>query len=131
MEVFDFGLKSNWKAFKEFVQSQKEHTFRNYYFVYEEDDCGDEAVAFTSHSDLDAWLEKTFWNRERYDTNDLESSMNDFFVWKLFSESDVKRLSSLCKGAKKTSISINGQAYYRKLIPISVQPTVNVSTNIY
>lgn len=131
MKTFDFGLKSNWKAFKEFVQTQKEHRFRTYYFVYEEDDCGDEVKVFESHSELDEWLEETFWRRDRYDTNDLESSMEDFNVWKLIPESDVRRLESLCKGAKKTSIVINGETYFRKLIPVSVEPTVNVSTNMY
>lgn len=131
MKVLDLGLKSNWIAFKDFVKTQKQHTFSTFYFVYEEDDCGDEVVIFTSHSDLDEWLEKTFWNRERYDTNDLESSMDDFNVWKLIPESEFKRLPTLYKGAKETSIEVDGEKYYRKLISISVEPTVNVSTNFY
>ncbi|WP_235872276.1 hypothetical protein [Siminovitchia acidinfaciens] len=51
-----------------FVESHKKDLSTTYYFVIEEDDCGDEAVVFTSHSNLDEWLGKTFWDRERYDT---------------------------------------------------------------
>lgn len=61
MKVFDFCLKDNWRAFKEFVESRKKDFSTTYYFVIEQD-CGDAAVVFTSHSDLDDWLSKTFWN---------------------------------------------------------------------
>lgn len=39
------GLKSNWEAFKEFVQREGKGTsiLTEYYFVFREDDCGDEA----------------------------------------------------------------------------------------
>ncbi|UAT31946.1 hypothetical protein K7T73_06925 [Bacillus badius] len=131
MEVLDFGLKSNWRAFKEFVQSRKRDFLTTYYFVIEEDDCGDEACIFTSHDELDEWLSKTFWNRERYDTNNLEDSMDDFKVWKLISETDVNRLDTLYEGSRPTSMVIDGERYFRKLIPVSVEPTVIVSTNFY
>lgn len=86
---------------------------------------------FTSHSDLDEWLSKKFWEWERYDTRNIEDSMDDIYVWKLISESDFKRLSSLHEGSIKTSIEIDGEKYYRKLIPVSVETTVIVSTSSY
>lgn len=131
MKLFDLGLKENWRAFKEYVESFDSDPLTEFYFVIEEDDCGDEACVFTSHSDLDEWLEKTFWKRERYDTRDLEDSMDDFKVWKLISESDVKRLKNLYEGAKPTSITIDGERYFRKQILVNVEQTVTVSTNFY
>lgn len=35
--------------------------------------------------------------------------MNDIFVWKLISESDFKRLSSLYKGARKRELRSMGK----------------------
>lgn len=132
MKVFDCGLKENWKAFKKFVESHESRSsLETYYFVFEEDDCGDEAVVFTTQGDLDEWLEKTFWDRERYETSNLEDSMYDFHVWKLISESDFKRLDALYKGAKLTSIVIKGEKYFRKKISVDVEQTVTVSTNFY
>lgn len=134
MRVLDCGgLKSNWESFKELVQREGKGTsiLTDYYFVFREDDCGDEVFVFTTHSDLDEWLQKMFWEWERYDTSDMEEAMDDVHVWKLISESDFKRLGSLYKGAKKSSIVIGEERYYRKLIPISVEPTVIVSTNFY
>lgn len=131
MKTFDLGLKENWRAFKEFVESRKMDSITTYYFVIEEDDCGDAACVFTDHSKLDEWLSETFWRRERYDTRNLEDSMNDFKVWKLISESDFERLNTLYKGARKTTIVIEGERYFRKLIQISVEPTVTVSTDFY
>ncbi|MDM5235488.1 hypothetical protein QUF83_04525 [Bacillus cereus] len=127
------GLKSNWEAFKEFVKREGKgiSSLIDYYFVFTEDTCGDEAYIFTTHSDLDDWLSEMFWQWERYDTRNVEDSMDDVFVWKLISESDFKRLNSLYKGARKTSIEIDGERYYRKLIKVAVEPTVIVSTNFY
>ncbi|MDA2331293.1 hypothetical protein PDN49_30440 [Bacillus cereus] len=47
------GLKSNWEAFKEFVQREGKGISKltDYYFVFREDDYGDEAYIFTTHSD--------------------------------------------------------------------------------
>ncbi|MED0973555.1 hypothetical protein [Bacillus paramycoides] len=125
------GLKSNWKSFKELVENKHKDYLTNYYFVFREDDCGDEAYVFTSHSDLDEWLQKMFWEWERYNTRNIENAMDDVLVWRLISESDFKRLKTLYKGAKKTSIVIGEERYYRKLIPVSMEPTVIVSTNFY
>ncbi|PEB54641.1 hypothetical protein COO03_04550 [Bacillus sp. AFS098217] len=132
MEILDLGgLKSNWRAFKELVESKHKDYLTTYYFVFREDDCGDEAYVFTSHSDLDEWLSKKFWEWERYDTRNIENSMDDIYVWKLISESDFKRLSSLHEGSTKTTIEIDGEKYYRKLMPVSVETTVIVSTSSY
>ncbi|PEU21324.1 hypothetical protein CN526_26955 [Bacillus wiedmannii] len=127
------GLKSNWEAFKEFVQREGKGTsiLTTYYFVFSEDTCGDEANVFTSHSDLDEWLSKMFWDEERYESRNVEDSMEDVKVWKLIAESEFKRLNTLYEGSRKTSIEIDGERYYRKLIPVSVEPTVVVSTNFY
>ncbi|EJS72919.1 hypothetical protein [Bacillus cereus] len=125
------GLKSNWRAFKEMVESKHKDFLVTYYFVFSEDDCGDEVYVFTSHSDLDEWLSKMFWDWERYESRNVEDSMEDVKVWKLIAESEFKRLNTLYKGARKTSIEIDGERYYRKLIPVSVEPTVVVSTNFY
>ncbi|MGG2091315.1 hypothetical protein AB1283_00930 [Bacillus sp. S13(2024)] len=131
MRVFDLGLKDNWRSFKEYVESRKKDSSTIYYFVYQEDNCGDEVYIFTSHSGLDEWLQQKFWDWERYDTRNLEDSMDDVKVWKLVSESDFKRLNTLYKKAKETMIVINGEKYYRTPIAISVEPTVIVSTNFY
>ena len=72
-----------------------------------------------------------FYQWERYDSRNIEDSMDDVFVWKLISESDFKRLDTLYEGARKTSIEIEGERYYRKLIKVSVEPAVVVSTNFY
>ncbi|WP_270343853.1 hypothetical protein [Bacillus mobilis] len=127
------GLKSNWEAFKEFVQREGKGISKltDYYFVFREDDCGDEAYIFTTHSDLDDWLSEMFYQWERYDSRNIEDSMDDVFVWKLISESDFKRLDTLYEGARKTSIEIEGERYYRKLIKVSVEPAVVVSTDFY
>lgn len=57
--------------------------------------------------------------------------MEDFRVWKLIGEKDFDRLKSLFDGAKSTSILINGKKQYRKLISVSVEPSIIVSTNWY
>ncbi|PIE97225.1 hypothetical protein CO726_02670 [Bacillus fungorum] len=131
METFDMGLKSNWRAFKEFVENKQKDYLTKYYFVYEECDCGDTSYVFVQHNELDEWLEKMFWKWMRYDTDDLTNSMNDIKVWKLISEDEFKKCSPLYKGSRKTSIVINGEVYYRKLIKINVEPSVIVSTDIY
>jgi hypothetical protein len=127
----DIGLKDNWKEFKDIVQRGSfKSVLTTHYFVFNEDDC-DEAYVFHDHDDLDKWLAQSFWDRDRYDTSNLEDSMDDYKVWKLISESEVNRLKTLYKGSKPTSIVINGERYYRKLIPISVEPTIIISTNWY
>lgn len=57
--------------------------------------------------------------------------MDDFKVWRLISESDVSRLKTLYRDSRPTSIAIDGERYFRKLIPVCVEPTVIVSTNFY
>ncbi|MEW4320363.1 hypothetical protein Q0N71_31105 [Bacillus thuringiensis] len=131
METFDMGLKSNWRAFKEFVENKQKDYLTKYYFVFEECDSGNISYVFVQHNELDEWLEKVFWEWLRYDTDDLANSMNDIKVWKLISEDEFKKWNSLYKGARKTSIVINGEAYYRKLIKINVEPSVIVSTDIH
>lgn len=132
MKVYDYGLKSNWREFKSFVESHnKNSVLTTYYFVVEEDDCGDEAKIFTSHEELDKWLDKSFWDWGRYDTRNLEEAMDDVHVWMLIPESKVIKLSNLYKGAKPTSIVKDGERYFRKLIPVRVEQTVIVSTNWY
>ena len=42
-----------------------------------------------------------FYQWERYDSRNIEDSMDDVFVWKLISESDFKRLDTLYEGAKE------------------------------
>ena len=42
-----------------------------------------------------------FYQWERYDSRNIEDSMDDVFVWKLISESDFKRLDTLYEGARK------------------------------
>lgn len=131
METFDMGLKSNWRAFKEFVENKQKDYLTKYYFVFEECDGGNISYVFVQHNELDEWLEKVFWEWLRYDTDDLANSMNDIKVWKLISEDEFKKWNPLYKGARKTSIVINGETYYRKLIKINVEPSVIVSTDIH
>ncbi|MED4445587.1 hypothetical protein CON34_10245 [Bacillus thuringiensis] len=123
------GLKSNWEAFKEFVEGEDEAA-NTYYFVFVEDNC-DEAFIFTRHSDLDDWLSRMFWEWERYDTRNIEDAMDDIKVWKLLTESDFQRLGVLYGDARKTLILKNDKRHYRRLIPISVEPTVTISTDLY
>ena len=125
------GLKSNWRAFKEFVENKQKDYLTKYYFVFEECDGGNISYVFVQHNELDEWLEKVFWEWLRYDTDDLANSMNDIKVWKLISEDEFKKWNPLYKGARKTSIVINGETYYRKLIKINVEPSVIVSTDIH
>jgi hypothetical protein len=131
VEIFDMGLKSNWRAFKEFVENKQKDYLTKYYFVFEECDCGNISYVFVQHNELDEWLEKIFWEWLRYDTDDLTNSMNDIKVWKLISEDEFKKWNPLYKESRKTSIVINGEVYYRKLIKINVEPSVIVSTDIY
>ncbi|PEP55843.1 hypothetical protein CN557_01045 [Bacillus wiedmannii] len=131
METFDMGLKSNWRALKEFVENKQKDYLTKYYFVFEECDCGDTSYIFVQHTELASWLEKIFWKWMRYDTDDLRNSMADIKVWKLISERDFKKQNLLYKEAKKTSIVINGEVYYRKLIKINVEPSIIISTDIY
>ncbi|WP_018764098.1 hypothetical protein [Bacillus sp. 105MF] len=127
------GLKSNWKAFIEFLQKEGKNNsvLTTYYFVYKEDTCGNESYIFTNHSNLDEWLSKMFWEWGRYEIKNVERSMENVNVWKLVVESEVKRLRTMYKGARKTSIVIDGEKYYRKLVPVIVEPSVNISTNFY
>ncbi len=125
------GLKSNWRAFKEFVENKQKDYLTKYYFVFEECDGGNISYVFVQHNELDEWLEKVFWEWLRYDTDDLTNSMNDIKVWKLISEDEFKKWNPLYKGSRKTSIVINGEVYYRKLIKINVEPSVIVSTDIH
>ncbi|SDY76680.1 hypothetical protein [Bacillus sp. 166amftsu] len=131
MKTFDTGLKSNWRAFKEFVENKQKDYLTKYYFVFEECDCGDTSYVFVQHNELDDWLEKMFWTWGRYDTDDLRNSMGNVKVWKLISEADFKKWNPIYKGARKTSIVINDEVYYRKLMKINVEPSVIVSTDIY
>ncbi len=132
MRTLDLGLKSNWREFKEFVETHKERGFSTtYYFVVEDDDYGDEARVFVDHDDLDEWLEQSFWEWERYDTRNLDESMDDVRVWMLIPESEVNRLKTLYEGSRQTSIVKDGERYFRKLMPVSVEQTVVVSTNWY
>lgn len=132
MEVFDYGLKGNWRKFRNFVKNHDgDDITTTYYFVIKEDDCGDEAKIFTSHIELDEWLEQFFWDSERYDTDNLEDSMNDVNVWMLIPKSRVNRFKNLYKNSKPTTIVKDGEQYFRKLIPVNVEATVEVSTNWY
>ncbi|PFR60375.1 hypothetical protein COK36_12685 [Bacillus cereus] len=127
------GLKSNWKAFKGFLQKEGKNNsvLTTYYFVFKEDTCNNESYIFTSHSDLDEWLSKMFWEWGRYEIENVESSMGDVNVWKLVVESEVKRLRKMYNGVRKTSIVIDGDKYYRKLVPVIVETSVNISTKFY
>lgn len=128
---FDLGLKDNWREFKRIVQSKDFSPYlTTYYFVFNEDDC-DEAHVFHNQDELDKWLERTFWDRERYDTSNIESAMDDYKVWMLVDEERYENLNTLYKGARLTSIIINGKRQYRKLINVSCEPTIIVSTNWY
>ncbi|MEB6549102.1 hypothetical protein MXL46_08330 [Heyndrickxia sporothermodurans] len=132
MKTLDLGLKSNWQAFKEFVESHEKQKYSTtYYFVVKDDDYGDEAKIFTDHDELDKWLSQSFWDWGRYDRSNLEGSMDDIRVWMLIPEREVNRLKSLYESSKQTSIVRKGERYFRKLIPVSVEPTVIVSTNWY
>ncbi|MEB5480874.1 hypothetical protein P8825_15010 [Shouchella clausii] len=126
---FNHGLKGNWKAFKGFVESFNEKPIPGFYFVIEEDDCGDSAHVFDNYYDLDRWLEKIFWERERYDARSLDESMDDFKVWKLIPQSEAEKYSSLYKDARKTNIFIKGERQFRKLVTVNVQETIIVSAD--
>lgn len=130
-EVFEYGLKNNWREFKKFVENHKKSPITEYFFVIKEDDGVDKARVFTNHSQLDEWLEKCFWEWERYSFINLEESMNDVYVWRLIPESEVERKKHLCEGSKPTSIVKNGERYFRKRIPINVEETIRISVSTY
>lgn len=64
-------------------------------------------------------------------TNNVQESMDDFIVWKLVSETDVVRLGSLYEGSKKTDIVFKGKKYYRKLLKVHAEPSIDIFTNWY
>ncbi|MCY8946257.1 hypothetical protein [Bacillus atrophaeus] len=124
------GLKSNWREFVDFVKSNGTGAFLEYFFVFHEDEC-DEAYIFEDSLELDKWLEQEFWDgcHCHYEARDLETSMDEWKVWKLVSDSDVERWPTLHDKAKKTAIVIDGEKFYRKPVSISVEQTVLVSAS--
>lgn len=130
MRILADGLKNNWKAFSEIIKTNEVNAYGSYYFVIEESDNGDEAFIITSHTELDEKLEELFWERERYNTDNLDKSMSDIKVWKLIPKADVIMYPAINKRAKITKIvDAKNQRYYRKLIPINVERTINISTH--
>ena len=123
------GLKSNWKAFGDFVKSNGIDIWDDYFFVFHKDEC-DEAYIFDGITELDEWLEQEFWEGCHYESNDLEHSMDEWLVWKLVPASDVERWPNLHNKAKKTAIVIDGKEVYRKPVCISVEQTISVSASV-
>ncbi|MCY8950005.1 hypothetical protein MOE28_09170 [Bacillus atrophaeus] len=123
------GLKSNWKAFIDFVKSNGYGAWNEYFFVFHEDEC-EEAYIFEDSLELDKWLEQEFWEGYHYEDEDLESSMDEWKVWGLVSASSVEKFPLLYKKARKTSIVIDGEKFYRKPVSISVEQTISVSASV-
>lgn len=128
---YENGLKENWKEFMDDIQERVDlkglADHEDIYFVYELGD-PDTAYFFDSHSDLDDWLERR-WHEDGYwERRDTEESMNDWKVWKLVTENDVKYFPSVFKKSKKTPMQDDGETIYRKLMPVSVEPAVVIST---
>ncbi|AXQ67838.1 hypothetical protein KIOSHI_220 [Bacillus phage Kioshi] len=132
MEKYTFGFKENWRDFLDFAERtvSKDYWWGDLYFLYHEDD-GEDAYAFANTGELDEWLEKMFWDGCHYESSDIETSMDEFKIWKLVSESDVKKFTSLYKGAKRTSLVVDGETYYRTPVSICVEQTILVSTSSY
>ncbi|MGV7135256.1 hypothetical protein [Bacillus velezensis] len=123
------SLKSNWRAFADFVKSNGSGAFFEYFFVFHEDEC-DEAYIFENALELDEWLEQEFSEGNYYEAEDLENSMDGWKVWGLVPASSVEKFPSLYKKARKTSIVIDGEAFHRKAAMISVEKTVSVSASV-
>ncbi|HEO2443810.1 TPA: hypothetical protein VAP34_002011 [Streptococcus agalactiae] len=123
------GLKSNWREFVDFVKANGTGAFIEYFFVFHEDEC-DEAYIFENSLELDKWLEQEFNEGDYYECNDLESSMDEWKVWGLVSASSVEKFPMLYEKARKTSIVIDGETFYRKAAAISVEETVLVSASV-
>ncbi|MCY8517913.1 hypothetical protein [Bacillus atrophaeus] len=123
------GLKSNWREFVDFVKSNGTGAFFEYFFVFHEDEC-DEAYIFENSLELDKWLEQEFREGYYYEAEDLESSMDDWKVWGLIPESSVEKYPLLYEKARKTSIVIDGEKFYRTPVSISVEQTISVSDSV-
>ncbi len=132
MDKYTWGIKDNWRDFLD--KSRRKLDFKYFYgdmyFAYHIDNAED-AYIFEKTSDLDGWLENTFWEWELYDTSDIENSMEDFRVWKLVPESKVKDFTLLYKDAKRTSLVVGEETYYRTPVSICVEQTIIVSTSSY
>ncbi|KXZ17916.1 hypothetical protein AXI59_01310 [Bacillus nakamurai] len=120
------GLKSNWKAFVDFVKSNGDGAWYEYFFVFHEDEY-DETYIFEDSLQLDKWLEQEFWEGCHYEVEDLESSMDEWKVWGLVPASSVEKFPILYDKARKTSIVSDGEQFYRKPVSISVEQTISVS----
>ncbi|MCZ4246997.1 hypothetical protein O2313_05545 [Bacillus amyloliquefaciens] len=123
------GLKSNWREFVDFVKSNGTGAFFEYFFVFHEHEC-DEAYIFENSLELDEWLDQEFREGHYYEAEDLESSMDEWKVWGLVPASSVEKFPSLYEEARKTSIVIDGETFYRKAATISVEETVLVSASV-
>ncbi|BEU14756.1 hypothetical protein [Bacillus phage CM1] len=132
MEKYTWGFKENWRDFLD--HSRRKLSFKYFYgdmcFVYHEDD-GETAYIFEKTDELDDWLERTFWDGCHYESSDLETSMDEFKIWKLVSESHVKKFPSLYKDAKRTSLVVGEETYYRTPVSICVEQTIVVSASSY
>ncbi|AHJ87140.1 hypothetical protein BCP8-2_102 [Bacillus phage BCP8-2] len=122
----------NWESFLELARRtvDQEYWWGDLYFMYHEDD-GEDAYAFTKTDELDDWLERTFWDGCHYESSDLETSMDKFKIWKLVSQTDVKKFPSLYKDAKRTSLVVGEETYYRNPVSICVEQTIVISTSSY
>ncbi|MBS2764002.1 hypothetical protein [Bacillus licheniformis] len=128
---YENGLKENWKEFMDDIQERvnlkglADH--EDIYFVYNSVE-PETAYFFEYHVDLDDWLERIWHEWDYGECLNVEDSMEDWKVWKLVTENDVKRFPTTNKKAKKTTMRDDGETIYRKLVPVSVEPAVVVST---
>lgn len=132
MEKYTYGFKENWRDFLDLAERElsADYWWGDLYFMYHEDD-GEDAYVFTKTDEIDDWLEKMFWDGCHYESSDLETSMDEFKIWKLIRESDVKKFTSLYKDAKRTRLVVDGETYYRTPVSICVEQTILVSTSSY
>lgn len=132
MDKYTYGFRMNWESFLELARRtvDKEYWWGDLYFMYHEDD-GEDAWAFTKTDELDDWLERTFWDGCHYESSDIETSMDEFKIWKLVSQTDVEKFTSLYKDAKRTSLVVGEETYYRTPVSICVEQTILVSTSSY
>ncbi|UXQ89062.1 hypothetical protein Thu_219 [Bacillus phage Thurquoise] len=132
MEEFHWWFKENWDSFKNVARRKlkSDRFWGDIYYLYHIDD-GQSSYAFFNQNELDEWLDKEFWDGYHYEASDLETSMDDFKIWKLVPESDVKKYPSLYKDAKWTSLVVGEETYFRTPVSICVEQTVIVSTSSY
>jgi hypothetical protein len=127
--VLEWGLKDNYKDLKENFNIRFGGHFRyiSPFFAYNKDDM-DMAYVFENEHELKVFLERV-WYDDCSDSDDMENSMSEWFVWKFIDEVDIKKWPTLHPNAKPTSIVCDGLRVFRERYEIKVEPCIYINLN--